>query len=123
MDISFKGKTYILKEEAKPYYLLLLDFIGNKVNYLFISIETYEFSNKEKFLNSFLENADKSHKIFDDMIDRILIIMSREKIKGILYDLIKRLKTASNFDWKNIEKFKGFEIVYRKILSELKELS
>jgi len=123
MKITFNRITYDLKDEAKPYYALLTDFIGNKINFLFNYIEMYELSEEEEFLNSFTENADETHKLFDGMIDQIMAIMNKEGLKGKPSTLIKLLKEASNFDWKDMNKFKEFGVVYQRILKNLSKLS
>tara|TARA_Y100000034_G_C6891439_1_gene410186 strand:- start:1126 stop:1497 length:372 start_codon:yes stop_codon:yes gene_type:complete len=123
MRFPFNRVTYELEDKANPYYRLLLDFIGNKINPLFNYIELYEASGKKSLLNSFLGLADERHNLFDEMLDQIIAIMNKEGLTGKPHKLINILKKASDFDWKDMNKFKKFGNVYTRILKNLKKLS
>ncbi|MBS3143740.1 hypothetical protein J4446_02595 [Candidatus Woesearchaeota archaeon] len=121
MKFKFNGVVYDLKHEAYPYYALIKDFIGNKINPLYNWVELYEtFGRQQKHLDFYLTHADEFHKKLDDMINKILEIMKIEDAGKRLISVIKILKKASDFDWKDMEKFKRFQSLYMGILSELK---
>ena len=122
MNVDIRSFKVDLKEKAESYLKILTDFRNSSYTSLFGQIGLYKKNRDEESYNSFKMVAENKKEQFNEIINQFLTVLDRENIGGTLLDLIRKLKKASNFDWKNMRKLEKFYGVYDKTLSKLNKL-
>ena len=113
--------TYNLGSDPYIYFLILHDVRGNLFQPILGYIYLYRLNNDVSLLDKYKQISQNGHMRLDEIMEEMIIIMKKEDVKGRLFDLINRLKKASNFDWSDKNKFDKFCKVYDKILKKLKK--